>query len=469
MKTKNIITAGLILQGLFLMGCQKYLDINKNPNGVEDPRESAILAGVTNGTAINVYSIGDLTGNYVQYLASPSPGSDYDVYNEVDGSDTWNRLYNTMTDLRILYDQATAKNLHAYAGVAQILMAFNLSMTTNVWGDIPYQDAFTGDSLNPSFDNQQAIYDTCLALVNAGISSLQEATTNELEPNSDFIYGGDGTKWIKMGYALKARLLNQVSQTSQYDPKKVLDALSQACASNEDDAQVTSFDGGNPWYNIAYNNKLLVLGGWLSSYFIDALNGTTYGIFDPRLPLITDTTEDGNYRGTPNGKGYQGPTNTEHYECYLDIDKWYSSSSSPIQLITYAECLFLKAEAAFRNGDKATAYDAYLEGIWTNMKKMGVDTAHIKSYLDNPGVSVGDNNITLALIMKEKYVACFLNPLTWDDMRRMDYKYKDFHLPYQAALPTFISRLNYPDDEISRNGRNVPQGIKLSDHLWWDK
>jgi hypothetical protein len=70
--------------------------------------------------------------------------------------------------------------------------------------------------------------------------------------------------------------------------------------------------------------------------------------------------------------------------------------------------------------------------------------------------------------MKEKYVACFLNPVTWDDLRRMDYAYKDFMLPENAVLPGFIRRVNYPNDELSTNGQNAPS-VTNSDHLWWDQ
>ena len=51
-----------------------------------------------------------------------------------------------------------------------------------------------------------------------------------------------------------------------------------------------------------------------------------------------------------------------------------------------------------------------------------------------------------------------------DDMRRFDYNYKNFTLPVNAVLSTFIRRTSYPVDEISTNGKNVPN-IQLTDHL----
>jgi hypothetical protein len=43
-----------------------------------------------------------------------------------------------------------------------------------------------------------------------------------------------------------------------------------------------------------------------------------------------------------------GTRNTDHAQSYLDVDKWYSSTNSPLQIITNAECRFIEAEAALR-------------------------------------------------------------------------------------------------------------------------
>jgi hypothetical protein len=70
--------------------------------------------------------------------------------------------------------------------------------------------------------------------------------------------------------------------------------------------------------------------------------------------------------------------------------------------------------------------------------------------------------------MKEKYVATFLLPVAWVDMRRFDYNYKDFALPANATLNTFIRRGDYPSSATARNGKNVPAWSR-TDHLWWDQ
>jgi hypothetical protein len=470
MKKYSIIPGILFLLAFVAGGCKKYLDINTNPNAAAEPPISGLLANTTELTAYNVYNVSNYTSYYVQYLASPSAGSATDTYQQVDPSGAWGGIYNVLTDLHDMRNFAEEKGLNAYKGVADILTAFNLSMGSNLWGDMPYSEAFAGvDNLLPKYDNQKNLYDTCLALIDRGISDLHEPdAAGELNAASDFIHNGYDSAWIMTAYALKARLLNQVSKTAQYDPNAVLAAIDKAYKNNNEDAQVTQFAVRNPWAQAARNNANLLLDAWLSSYFVNATNGTTYGVFDPRLPQITDTTMFLDYRGTPNGAGYQGVRNTDHAQSYIDVNKWYSSTNSPIQLITNAEMRFVEAEAAFRANNLSRAYSAYIAGITASMQKLDVPADSIANYLAKPEVSVGESNLTLNLIMKEKYVACFLMPVTWVDMRRFDYSYKDFNLPANASLSTFIRRMDYPSSEISTDGANVPD-VSRTDHLWWDQ
>lgn len=457
---------------LLMAGCQKYLDINQNPNAAEEPPITGLLANTTYMTAIDIFNASNITSYYVQYLAGPNPADARDVYDNIDASGTWDGFYNVMTDLYDMKKFGAEKGLNAYVGVADILMALHLNTASNMWGNIPYSQAFLGvTNLTPKYDDQQSIYDTCMALLNQGIVALQQPDApGELDQSSDFIHGGNASSWIKTAHMLKARLLTLVSKTSSYSASAVLAELSSGYAANSDDAQVSAYVANvnpNPWGSVAIANAGLNLDGWLSSYFIDATNGDTYGVFDPRLPLITDTTKYGDYRGTLNGKGRIG-TGTQHEECYLDEDTWYSTQTAPLQIATYAEAKFMEAEADFRANNNTDAYNAYLDGIKAHMHKLNVADSAIQRYSTDPNVAVGAANLTLALIMKEKYLACFLSPVTWDDMRRMDYAYKGFALPYGALLSNFIRRMNYPSNELSRNGKNVPT-VLLTDHLWWDK
>ncbi|MFN2440940.1 MAG: SusD/RagB family nutrient-binding outer membrane lipoprotein, partial [Chitinophagaceae bacterium] len=334
--------------------------------------------------------------------------------------------------------------------------------------DAPYSEAFDPTNFTPKYDKAEDIFNSCLKLLDDGIAEFNKANPAiKIDAGSDLIHGGIISAWIKTANALKARLLNRLSELPSYNPTQILAALSGAYISNTDDAQITKFVARSPWNQTAFNNTQLLLDGWMSEQFIDHLDGTTYSVVDPRIKYITDTTKFGDYRGTPNGKGRTG-TGTNKEESYLSINGFYSKSGAPLLLVTFSEMKFIEAEATFAT-NKARSYAAYLAGIAANMDKLGVTATEKAAYLANPAVAVGEAAFTKDLLFKEKYVAMFLHPEAWTDARRYDYKYKDFTLPVNAVLPTFIRRVGYPSTETDRNGKNVPSVGSLADKLWWDK
>jgi hypothetical protein len=452
--------------------CQKFLDVNTNPNAPTTAPINGLLLRTTQQTAINVFNAGNITSYYVQHLASPNAASPTDTYDQIDASTTWTNLYDTMTDIYDMQSQATASGATQYIGVAKVLMAMNLNLIHNLWGAAPFSESFSGETLTPKFDDANTLYERSLTLLDEAIGHLQQTGGTRTIPTGatspDLIHRGVTARWIKTAYALRARLLNQVSNTAQYNPTAIYDALSKAYTEPADAASVNTFDVRNPWNNVAVRNAGQILDGWLSEYYVDAMDGTLFGVSDPRLPLIATTTRFGDYRGTRNGKGRIG-TGINQDESYLSTTGYYSSQQAPLFIIPYEEMKFIEAEVAFRGNDKARAYNAYLEGIGANMNKMGVTAAERDAYVNNEAVSVGADKLTLELIFREKWKALFLHPVVWDDARRFNYGYSDFQMPLNAVQSTFIRRLVYPNVELSRNGANVPAVTGVTQRLWWDQ
>ena len=448
--------------------CKKYLDVNRNPNAATKPPINGLLISTTQNTALNVFRVSNTTSYYVQYLANTSLAGATDTYEPIDASDTWISLYSTMTDIYDLQKLAEEQGATKYQGAAKIMMAMNLQLVHNLWGAAPYSDAFSGETLTPEYDDAQTIFQTCLTLLDEGIALVHKSgPTVDLPADADLIHHGDVNAWAHTAHAVKARLLNQLSKTTAYNPTEIFSELDSAYTSTTDDAFITTFDVRNPWDSLAVDNAALNLDGWLSKNYVDAMTGATYGIFDPRLPLTASLTQFGDYRGTRNG-GDRAGTGTDNEESYISLTGYYSSENSPLYIITYEEMKFIEAEAAFRSNDKSTAYAAYIEGITANMNKMGVSAADRDVYINDTSVSVGEAKLTLAHIFKEKYKALFLMPVTWDDARRFDYAYKGFQLPLNVVTPTFIRRLVYPTVETARNSKNVPAVTGVTENLWWD-
>jgi len=458
---------------LGLQSCDKdYFDLNDNPNLVTTPTLASLLSTVTHKTGINNYNVGSITSTYVQYLANPSTSAASDIYQEVDFTGTWDALYFAMADILDLKNLAIQQGSSEYIGIANVLLSYHLSLATDLWGDAPFSDAFNPNVFTPKYDTQEELYKTGLTLLDSGIVQLAKTdAVIKLFTTNDLIYKGVRLNWLKTAYALKARMLNKVSKTSTYNAASVLTAIDNAYTSNADDAGMASFFLRNPWAQVARNNASLSLSGWLSEQFVDHLNGKTYSIFDPRIRKITDpnpVTTHGLWVGTVNGAGNRLPgNNTVKDENYIAISSPWTGDVAPILIVTFAELKFIEAEAALAS-NPARAYTAYLAGINANMDKLQVPAgAERTAYI--AAASVGATNLTKELIFKEKYVATYLNPEAWNDARRFDYQYKDFTLPQNAALTTFIRRLAYPTGERSKNGKNIPNVGSLTDRLWWDK
>ncbi len=468
---KKYIGSLLVLSAVIIgaQSCSKeYFDLNENPNQVVTPTLQALLSTTTHKTGINNYNVGSATSIYVQYLANPSASAASDIYQEVDYTGTWDALYFAMADIADMKKIAVEQGSSEYLGVANVLLAYHLSLVNDLWGDAPFTEAFTPSNLTPGYDSQEELYQTCVTLIDSAIIELTKTdATIKLATTSDLIHGGQRAKWLMTAYGLKARLLNKVSKTAEYDPAAVLEAVSNSYKSNADDAGMASFFLRNPWAQVARNNASLTLSGWLSEQFIDHLNGTSYGVFDPRIRKITDTALGNRYIGTVNGAGNRPPgNNTVKDENYVSISSPWTSDIAPILIMTYAELKLIEAEAALAT-DPARAYAAYLAAINANMTKLQVpDGAEKTAYL--AAASVGSGALTIDLIMKEKYVTTYLNPEAWNDARRYDYQYANFTLPENAALSTFIRRLSYPNGERSKNGANVPDVGPMTERLWWD-
>ena len=467
----------LAVFGFAIVGCDGDLLVdNTNPNATTEPSMSGLLSNTILSTSNTTQGAASVTSYYVQHLASPS-GSSVDRHFESRFGGTWSGIYGLLSDTEALIEKAEAEDSPHYAGVAQIIQAYNLGLATDLWGDIPYQEALQADEgeTTPAYDSQEQVYEEIQTLLSDARDNL-DAESRSSPGSDDFVYGGDLEKWRKASWALEARYLNHLTKKSDYDPQAVLSAVGNAFERNADDAQMNyeNDPSNNPWHNVYLNQEGGILGGHLSEQLVKEMDGSLYGVFDPRLQVaITDSTEtegDGPplYAGNRNGAGSGDFYN--HLE-----PKYYASENAPILWITYAEMKFIEAEAALRDGNSGRAYTAYMEGIRAHMDKVGVSESERDAYMNDPAVDVGEDNLTLDEVFKEKNVALFLSPEAWVDHRRHDYDYPDFEPPvdqnplFQNSQDTdHIRRVLYPLSEIERNRSNVPE-VELDQFLWWDQ
>lgn len=146
--------------------------------------------------------------------------------------------------------------------------------------------------------------------------------------------------------------------------------------------------------------------------------------------------------------------------------------------MTSSEIQFIKAEAAFRKGDVATAYDAYKKGInlqfdfinrdytsvrgsWSIYNTNPIQVSQRNAYLAGNNVRQTAATLTMSDIMLQKYIALwgwgFFE--TWVDMRRFGMYDYDDPTTMDPFLEVYknLSPLTQID---SRNNRKYAQKVR---------
>lgn len=449
---KKIISILLIM--MLFGSCEKWVDpaLNEDPNNPTDVAMAQLLAPVEANLA---YIVGGEMARFdcvwMQQIAGvQSQSGENDIYtiSEADVTNMWSyNLYNPgMTNTKILLDKAKAENSPHYAGVAEVIMAYYLGVTTDQFGDIPYSDAFKamdGD-LKPKYDTQEQIYTTIENLLTAAIADLGASTSLFSPGDEDLIYGGDLDKWIKTAYAMKARYslhLAKIKGTAQYTA--ALAAVANAYTSNDDDfvfAFGAAYNNSNPIYQSEQER---------SGYYTASATYQKMLVGDPRQPIY--------FNGTV-GSG-PGELNANA----STIGTAYASAETPVYLLSYVELKFIEAEARFKlNASDPLAVTAYNEGLKASLERENVYNA---AWYNANTLSAG--TITLEKIMNQKYLSSFLQIETWNDWRRTGFPV--LALATGAVTSEIPRRLPYPDDERLYNGANMPAGITITTRMWWDK
>jgi hypothetical protein len=215
---KKIAALSLIAVMCTATSCDLFdLDINKNPNQPSQAALNLLLTNVQlNASATFAGGLNDAT---MGFLALTTTTDDFNMNNS-SWNGTWNYLYNNpLKDLQGIIDAtaeqraAGAANPH-YEGVAKVLKAYYFSLMVDLWGDVPYSEAFKGNAgeqiLAPVFDDDQAIYNNLLTLIDEALVHFGESSPVAVA--GDVIYGGDIDLWTVAANSLKLKLLIQISR-----------------------------------------------------------------------------------------------------------------------------------------------------------------------------------------------------------------------------------------------------------------
>lgn len=469
---KNIFRLVILVTSFSFGSCDNLLDVNDDPSriGSEEATIPTLLPSAIRFSATAVFGTVQYGAQYPQYLTGQAIGQ----YTPYGFDQLWNPFYTdalpTLQDIIMRAESAGAFN---YSGVAKTLLALNLMNVADIYGSAPFSNANKGTSnLYPCYDDMEELYtvhirnliDEAIADLDKPAPSLPSLATIQ----NDYIYNGNVAQWKKAAHAVRARYYLHLSEK---DPSLLDDAAVEAqnaFGTNADDLQLAYEDiNANPWFSFLGNatNKIMQP----SAYITDLLSGRNHfdGAVDPRLPFyMTKSGAGEDYIGLTPGKliGSEPAVNVS-----ITNANWHAQAAAPVLFITYAETQFILAEALFET-DKGASYQAYLDGISASMEKVGVTTDAINAYLADPEVGMGQENLTIADIMLQKYMALYLQIESWTDMRRYQYDpavYTGIQKPVDNQIPgdPWVQRSNLADNEAGVN-TCLPEVGNQGSTLW---
>lgn len=433
---------------VFLVGfasCEDYFgDINENPNNPTDVTPDVLLPGIE--VQLNYIYGGDFS-RFASVITQHVEGIDrqwasinaYTFIVPANFNTAWrtNMYAGVLQDVRILKDKAVETGSNHYEGMADVLLAYALMISTDAWGDIPYDDAFQGvDNIEPVFDTQESIYALVDQFLSEAKTLLSQEATGIVPSSNDFIYGGDAAQWLKFANVIQARSYLHRAEVDAGNYNLVLTELNQGFESAGDDARMPYGAGAtaaNPWSQFNRDRQGDIAANPDLAARLEALN-------DPRRAIYGDP------------------------DVFFPEDHPVMQNDWAYPFATYVEVEFMKAEALLATGGDAQAiYDAYIAGITADMVELGADQATIDAYLAQPEVDPGVGNITLEHIIMQKHFALWTEFEVFNDWRRTGIPQLEPNSG--SSIPI---RFPYAETEILFNP-NTPDMNIFTDPVWWDR
>ncbi len=453
------ILATLLLGSILLTSSCELEEANINPNNPSEVPANVLLPFNESRLARLMGSTPQvMAGIFMQYYEGidnhPSQVQLYIINEALYVDWDWNDYYDSpMINLKQMIDVAEKDGSYHYAGIGKIMMALCLGNVSSLWGDVPYSEALSGAEISsPVFDSQESIYETIQDLLDQGIADLEQEYTGLKPTTDDIIFGGNITKWKKTAYALKARYFLHLTKRSGelgYDPgQEILSVIDRAISASDEDMEFP-FGYSAAEYNPFYSYTLL-------NYILpnNSFTGLMSALNDPRKDFLY----------------------TKKFGVATLNGSYFTSTNSPVHMITYHELKFIETEARLRmDEDDPLAETAFREAIRASIEKISsgtLDTSVVNTYLNTHAVLQGSFDDKLKNLMRQKYIALFSSIESWTDFRRTGYpeltpnEGGDHNQNPGGAIPR---RLAYPQTERLYN-QNFPTYLpNLQDRFWWDQ
>ena len=442
-------------------------------------------------------------------------------------SSLWSQYCTRANNAQHMYELSVEHNVPATEAIALTLKVLFMSNLTDIFGDIPYKEAFKGRGtndaiVNPRFEPQKEVYEDMFADLERA-NEIYATKPTFAKPSLDLMYAGDMTKWRKFNNSIYLRLLMRVSGRDEMNVGvKMTEILNDTkkypvFTSNDDNACV-KWTGINEYRSYFVNTTKSDF--TTSAYHIAEqvikmtvykdVNGTER-FWDPRLPIWAVSSDYG-WKGAIAGCSPADRDKSNANAATLNYDV-LARTDFPVMFMDMAEVDFIFAEAAMKGlipGGEAVAKEYYEAGVTASMYRWAPEGAYnmsgslanpititqddIEMYLapktDNPytavlaqygfecGIGSWDSNDNkLELIANQKYLALFwVGMEAYHEIRRTGYPtltigngtdYNNYQYPQRFAYCNSTVTSNRAEVEAALQRMGGSNDMKTP--VWWSK
>lgn len=478
-------------------------DINHLPDVPPKYTLADVIASSAKNTGgdINTYTAcyieheaGSFNQLYRAEMRSGEPSSSSTLNN------AWNAIYSTLLNAKDVIDKCSDNSGLYFGndvtqGMAEVMMAYNWALLTDMFGDVPFKEALNPDlTITPKVDKQEDIYNEIFRLLNSAIDHLGKKDKDAVG-NYDLLYNGDAAKWIKFAKGLRARYTMRLMKVRTPDYAQVIADIDASFADASEQAAYAHYTGYNtnnlnPLCDFALNSRQGYFGASQSMHNkLEARN-------DPRdSTLFLNIDGDWEEMSVPTNLAPNGMV--EHVESGYAYSVYYCCGTAPTYFLSYHELQFLKAEAQVRSSDVAGAQASLKEAVMAAManseaslldaewaydadrRPVGLDTI-AGDYFDNQVLPLFTAE-PLKEVMVQKYIALWgangESTEAYNDIRRLKGLGEDFITlenpknTYSDGTNRFPLRLPYGNGDTTTNP-NVKErfgdgSYVYSEPVWW--
>jgi hypothetical protein len=488
---KTILYTAATIAILVFSGCTKNfeeLDRPKTTSETIDPNALFTRSIVTgSGISVGVWQwMHQISGSvYAQHFSNIQVGANFtsDNYEPKAWNLVWDWYYARSNFAPMHYNYHVIKlskeiENPVKEAVARIWNVFLVQQVTDMYGDMPYFNAFK--EIKPAFDSQKDIYLHLLEELEVNVATLKQFKDFGYPSygQADVLYDGNLNNWIRFANSLYLRLALRASNTPEFSasiqPRMQSIDFSETIDAQSVNAQIIP-DPTGPTFHV--KNPLSFVSGWHEVRISKTMFDILQNLNDPRLQIYATPNVNGEYAGLENGlpQSQISEQRDSHLKPnYCNIGTYFVQDNTPHVLLSYAETCFMKAEAAHRGFISGNAESFYNEGITASFNQFGLaDASALNDYLN--GNAKFNPSKALEQIYTQRWLALYPNGHeAWSLVRRTGYPQMNapvYTFPGNESMPR---RKPFPDAERQSNAENYNAAVSRMGgdnqytRLWWD-